>query len=105
MIGEQQNLPVTIAAAFPAALTRVQVEAAEDAVGEAVSAAIVNNIVVERRLNRARLPLSLGSPLAVRERDFHKLHAVLGLCQEFAIRDRLRLSDRQKHPFAGPLPR
>src|SRR5438105_1042405 len=94
-----------VAAPFPAPFASFHIEAAEDTVGEAVSRAAMDHIVVERRLDRARLPLSLGDPPVARVRNLHQLHAILGLRQEMPLADWLRLRNRQQHSFARPLPR
>ena len=64
LIGQQHELAVAVASALPLALAVLEIDAREDAAVEAVGMPLVDDEVVEIRLQPARCPALLDGPSA-----------------------------------------
>ena len=108
LVGQQQELPVAVAAALPGTLTRLQVDAGQDAAVEAVGVALVRHEVVEVRLQTRRRPPRFGRPAAVlpgRPRRRHALQPgeAVRADQDIATGGHRRLHDAAGGgPVVGP---
>src|SRR5262245_2564235 len=87
LVGQQQHLPVAVAALPPAALARLYIDATEDAAVETVDEAVVNHEVIEGRLHLFGTPALLRRPRGAVARQVEQRR--LGLARD----DDLRLAD------------
>ena len=91
LVGQQDELAVAVASALPLALAVLEVDAREDAAVEAEGMALVNDEVVEVRLQPVRRPALFDGPSAGSVRDRDAAHAdaaghAAGADQDVAVR-------------------
>ena len=107
LVGQQNELAVAIASALPLALAVLEVDARKDTSVEPEGMALVNDEVVEVRLQPVRRPAFFGGPSARSVRDRNAARAgssghAAGADQDVAVRGQSRLHDGDAWPRVLP---